>query len=108
MYMRLDHMLFGCVFATKVWNRLADWRGITPTCWSRTKEVMINQCKSKTHIQKMYILLCTVAAYYIWKERNERRFQETRKEVRDVIKECQFVLATCCKKDGKLFRILRL
>ncbi|KAL9997817.1 hypothetical protein Hdeb2414_s0597g00922081 [Helianthus debilis subsp. tardiflorus] len=72
-----DHLFFSCYYSTQVWFHIrahAEMENVQPV-WSDVFTEMIQRKASKRIEVIVARLTVAAAAYYIWKERNTRLFQ---------------------------------
>ncbi|XP_071741342.1 uncharacterized protein [Rutidosis leptorrhynchoides] len=73
----VDHILVNCSFALDVWNRVYKWWNIGAFSSSRVSETLQgNSTLAKSAIgKKIWQAVEWVCAYYLWKNRNMKTFQ---------------------------------
>ncbi|WMV55576.1 hypothetical protein MTR67_048961 [Solanum verrucosum] len=72
----IDHLLFQCNYATRIWGKLLQWLGIAMQVldWKAEVEWVVANAKGKTAQQEVYRMALAGGVYHIWKERNARVF----------------------------------
>ncbi|KAG5595444.1 hypothetical protein H5410_036676 [Solanum commersonii] len=80
----IDHLLFQCNYATRIWGKLLQWLGIAKQVldWKAEVEWAVANAKGKTSQQEVYRMALVGGVYHIWKERNARVF-DTRQRTTD-------------------------
>ncbi|XP_019244491.1 PREDICTED: uncharacterized protein LOC109224365 [Nicotiana attenuata] len=84
-----DHLFFECSYSKFIWKQILRLFGIDRQVGRWQEEIEWMATKTKSRNTKWKILGNTSAAivYHTWMERNLRRFQQTRKESRDRVRE---------------------
>lgn len=70
------HLFFNYQYSQKVWSRIKQEIGLPPIVKSSKREwnFILRLCKGKQEAKEIYkVVLCTTL-YYIWRERNKRKF----------------------------------
>ncbi|XP_019230598.1 PREDICTED: uncharacterized protein LOC109219231 [Nicotiana attenuata] len=84
-----DHLFFECSYSKFIWKQISRLFGIDRQVGRWQEEIEWMSTKTKSRNTKWKILGNAFAAtvYHTWMERNLRRFQQTRKESRDRVRE---------------------
>lgn len=71
-----DHLFFNCSYSTRVWNAIINKLNETwsPRTWANWID-LLSAVKGKSLRSTTIKLAFTVTVYYIWMERNLRKFQ---------------------------------
>lgn len=105
----IDHLFFACSYVQSLWRAVTSWCGINrlPRCWREEQVYLFTQCTTKSGSQILYRSVISVLIYHIWKERNQRRLQDRKRLVEEVVEQCKQVLIFCNSKERKLWRFIQ-
>ncbi|WMV57941.1 hypothetical protein MTR67_051326 [Solanum verrucosum] len=84
----IQHLFFGCNYTGQLWARLLKWMHIQRPCmeWEGGLKWVEKWCKGKSSRAEVYKITLTAAVYFIWKESNQRVFQQKRRSIEDILK----------------------
>lgn len=85
----MTHLFFACGVSNQIWKKVLAWQGLNrdPMCWEAEVSRAESHAKGKSPRAQMYRMAMAAAVYYIWLERNQRIFQETKKSANHIIKQ---------------------
>ncbi|XP_020258655.1 uncharacterized protein LOC109835070 [Asparagus officinalis] len=89
-----NHLFFECQFSSYVWNNLMAWLKYSwrSCCWNQVLRWYSNNLRGLGFRKKLKRMMLSGAVYWIWKERNQRIFQQKARSPDQLIKEIKISL----------------
>ncbi|XP_019227131.1 PREDICTED: uncharacterized protein LOC109208468 [Nicotiana attenuata] len=78
-----NHLFAECGYAKSLWSRLIQWaqlHNIRSSTWEQHLQVICQHTKGKSTTAKLLKMMYAKYTHALWKERNQRIFQETARD----------------------------
>ncbi|XP_055808322.1 uncharacterized protein LOC129876867 [Solanum dulcamara] len=88
------HLFTQCEFTRAIWKKLLNlikWPLFHADTWDMHLEWTLKQSKGKSHNAQLFKLIYVECSYAIWMERNQRTFEEKRKNYEEITKEIAYM-----------------
>ncbi|XP_060186212.1 uncharacterized protein LOC132615617 [Lycium barbarum] len=74
----IDHLLFGCIFSSSIWEKILQWHGIKRRAmtWQQEVQWAISHAKGRSGAVEVYKIVLACSVYHIWQEWNWRIFHK--------------------------------
>ncbi|XP_024638625.1 uncharacterized protein [Medicago truncatula] len=82
-----SHLFFSCDYADAVWKGVMRWMNMTVNTsnWHSILQYIQSHCNSNNGMHQAHIMVLSVTLYMIWKERNDRKFQNCYRSVQQLL-----------------------
>ncbi|XP_075076852.1 uncharacterized protein LOC142163465 [Nicotiana tabacum] len=100
-----NYLFIECDYAKRLWRRLSQWakvHNISSSTWEQQLQIICQHTKGKLTIAKLLKMMYAEYTHALWKERNQRIFQETFRDHTSLAREivCISQAATFFIKQG--------
>ncbi|XP_016482342.2 uncharacterized protein LOC107803218 [Nicotiana tabacum] len=84
-----DHLYFECPYSQSLWTGILEWLSYQRKVenWEDEVQWLTTNVNNRNPRKTLLGVVFAAVVYYIWMERNERRFQNQRREVKDRAKD---------------------
>ncbi|XP_055814275.1 uncharacterized protein LOC129883688 [Solanum dulcamara] len=89
-----EHLFTQCEFTRAIWKKLLNWIKwplFHADAWDMHLEWTLKQSKGKSHNAQLFKLIYAECSYAIWMERNQRTFEEKRRNYEEITKEIAYM-----------------
>ncbi|XP_019244438.1 PREDICTED: uncharacterized protein LOC109224307 [Nicotiana attenuata] len=104
----LQHLFFQCSYSAYIWNSILQWLGEKRKIsnWEEETEWISRKTGNNRPRAQILQFLYAATVYHLWSERNIRRFQDKKREGRQILKEIVIQLHTRGQQFSKWRRVL--
>ncbi|XP_019225856.1 PREDICTED: uncharacterized protein LOC109207404 [Nicotiana attenuata] len=104
----LQHLFFQCSYSAYIWNSILQWLGEKRKIsnWEEETEWISRKTRNSRPRAQILLFLYAATVYHLWSERNIRRFQDKKREGRQILKEIVIQLHTRGQQFSKWRRVL--
>jgi len=97
-----DHLFFVCEFSYEIWSSLLCWLGIQRTAGDWQGVLQSAHCQSNSSASCIFRMCISIAVYFIWRERNARKFQQVKMKPDEIVRKIKTVIYSRCFQVRKL------
>nr|XP_016508793.1 PREDICTED: uncharacterized protein LOC107826344 [Nicotiana tabacum] len=103
-----DHLFFECSYSQTLWNRMLRWLEYhrSPGSWDVEVQWLTANVNNRSPKKTLLGVVFAAVVYNIWMERNKRRFQQQKREVKDRAKDIVIQVHIAGQKKLKWLPIL--
>ncbi|OIT37415.1 hypothetical protein A4A49_52156 [Nicotiana attenuata] len=97
----ISHLFFQCDYAAYIWNKILFWQGVNRKAmdWSDELKWPQEHAKGRSSEAEVYRIALAASISYVWRERNQRVFQDKYSAPDLIIK--QIIQEVCCRGSMK-------
>lgn len=95
-------LTFVCEFSYEIWSSLLCWLGIQRTAGDWQGVLQSAHCQSNSSASCIFIMCISIAVYFIWRERNARKFQQVKMKPDEIVRKIKTVIYSRCFQVRKL------
>ncbi|XP_056692091.1 uncharacterized protein [Spinacia oleracea] len=94
----IDHLFFDCSWSAAIWNRVLAWVGLDRhACrWDDELDFVVSFAAGNLAEHQVYRLALFTTVYFVWRARNQKKFQTRIPDSAILFKEIQLVVFSRC------------